>query len=140
MFYTIRPPEELPKVEELVFDRLRLLPSMKQMDTSGPANTKKSAIHSKLNELQKFVFYAHMLNVTASEILLLKFYCSKKWTLDDFDVGRGLGGGMFCQTYMATDKKSHTKVAMKVVCKNQILHNDQVGQVRREIEIQHHLK
>jgi hypothetical protein len=85
------------------------------------------------------LFSVHI-GLSASEIFYFKNLCSKKWTLDDFDVGRGLGGGMFGQTYMATDNKSHTKVAMKVVSKIQIRENDQVGQVKREIEIQHHLK
>jgi hypothetical protein len=76
MAFTIRPPEELPKAEEVVFDRHRLLsPSARKKDPSDPAKIKKSAFNSKLKDLkgpraagQKFVF--HNIGLSAYAILL----------------------------------------------------------------------
>jgi hypothetical protein len=64
MAFTIRPPEELPKVEEVVFDSRRLLSSSsRKKDPSDPAKIKKSAFNSKLKDIkgpraagQKLVF------------------------------------------------------------------------------------
>jgi hypothetical protein len=84
MAFTIRPPEELPKAEEVVFDRhSRLLSSSaRKKDPSDPAKIKKSAFNSKLKDLkgpraavQKFVF--HNIGLSASEIFLLKIFAAK---------------------------------------------------------------
>ena len=63
-----------------------------------------------------------------------------RWKLDDFDIGRALGKGKFGNVYLAREKKSRFVVALKVLFKKQ-LHKAQVEhQLRREIEIQSHLK
>lgn len=64
----------------------------------------------------------------------------KPWKLCDFDIGRALGRGKFGNVYLAREKQSKFVVALKVLFKKQI---DQQGiqhQVRREIEIQTHLR
>ncbi|XP_054710777.1 aurora kinase B-like [Uloborus diversus] len=64
----------------------------------------------------------------------------KKFTIDDFDIGRPLGTGKFGHVYLAREKKSHYIVAIKVLSKAQILKNGVETQLRREIEIQSHLQ
>ena len=64
----------------------------------------------------------------------------KKWVLGDFDIGRPLGKGKFGNVYLAREKKSTFIIAMKVLFKSQIEKADVEHQVRREIEIQTHLR
>lgn len=64
----------------------------------------------------------------------------KRWVLTDFDIGRPLGKGKFGNVYLAREKKSKYVVAMKVLFKSQIEQADVEHQVRREIEIQTHLR
>lgn len=65
---------------------------------------------------------------------------SKVWTLSDFDIGKPLGKGKFGNVYLAREKKSKFIVALKVLFKTAIKKADIEHQVRREIEIQTHLR
>ena len=64
----------------------------------------------------------------------------KKWSLDNFDIGRPLGKGKFGNVYLAREKKSQFIVALKVLFKSQLQKNGVEHQLRREIEIQSHLR
>ncbi|XP_018323148.1 aurora kinase C-like [Agrilus planipennis] len=64
----------------------------------------------------------------------------KTWTLSDFDIGRALGKGKFGNVYLAREKKSKFVVALKVMFKKMIKNLQNEHQVRREIEIQSHLR
>lgn len=64
----------------------------------------------------------------------------KRWVLSDFDIGRPLGKGKFGNVYLAREKKSKFVIAMKVLYKSQIEDAKISHQVRREIEIQTHLR
>lgn len=64
----------------------------------------------------------------------------RTWTLADFDIGRPLGKGKFGNVYLAREKKSKYIVALKVLFKNMIHNLNNEHQVRREIEIQTHLR
>lgn len=64
----------------------------------------------------------------------------KKWKLSDFDIGKLLGRGKFGNVYMAREKKSKHIIALKVLYKNQLKKNSVEHQLRREIEIQAHLR
>ena len=64
----------------------------------------------------------------------------KRWTLSDFDVGRPLGKGKFGRVYLAREKKSSYVVALKVLFKQELIENHVEKQLRREIEIQSHLR
>lgn len=67
--------------------------------------------------------------------------CTKQsWTLSDFDIGRPLGKGKFGNVYLAREKKSKFIVALKVLFKSAIKNSNNEHQVRREIEIQTHLR
>lgn len=62
------------------------------------------------------------------------------WTLNDFDIGRPLGCGKFGNVYLAREKSSKFIVALKVLFKSAIKESNIEHQVRREIEIQIHLR
>lgn len=64
----------------------------------------------------------------------------KRWCLADFDVGRALGKGKFGRVYLAREKKSNFVVALKVLFKTELAENRVEKQLRREIEIQSHLR
>lgn len=64
---------------------------------------------------------------------------SRKWSLDDFEIGREVGRGNFGAVYIAIEKKSRKTVALKVVSKQVLRENDLERQLRREIEIHSHL-
>ena len=64
----------------------------------------------------------------------------RKWSLSDFDIGKPLGSGKFGKVYLAREKKSHFIVALKVLYKSQLSKAGVEHQLRREIEIQAHLR
>lgn len=64
----------------------------------------------------------------------------RKWALDDFQIGRPLGKGKFGNVYLARETKSKYIVALKVLFKSQLISNSVQHQLRREIEIQSHLR
>ncbi|CAG9464523.1 unnamed protein product [Pedinophyceae sp. YPF-701] len=63
-----------------------------------------------------------------------------RWTLADFDIGRPLGRGKFGNVYLAREKKSKYIVALKMLHKRQLQASSVEHQLRREIEIQSHLR
>ncbi|KAF7279746.1 aurora kinase C-like [Rhynchophorus ferrugineus] len=77
---------------------------------------------------------------TSSEQATKKQEDKKKWTLTDFDIGRPLGKGKFGNVYLAREKKSKFLVALKVLFKSAIKDFNNEHQVRREVEIQSHLR
>ncbi|PRP78125.1 aurora kinase A [Planoprotostelium fungivorum] len=64
----------------------------------------------------------------------------KRWTLNDFDIGKPLGQGKFGNVYMAREKSSGFVCALKVLFKNQLQSARVEHQLRREVEIQSHLR
>ncbi|XP_055715110.1 aurora kinase C [Phlebotomus papatasi] len=64
----------------------------------------------------------------------------KVWSLSNFDIGRLLGRGKFGNVYIAREKETKFVVALKVLFKKQIQDSGVEHQVRREIEIQSHLR
>ncbi|VVC36642.1 Protein kinase domain,Protein kinase-like domain,Serine/threonine-protein kinase, active [Cinara cedri] len=63
-----------------------------------------------------------------------------KWRLENFDIGKALGKGKFGNVYLAREKSSGYIVALKVLFKTQILKANVEHQLKREIEIQTHLR
>jgi aurora kinase A len=68
------------------------------------------------------------------------FLCRPKWTLANFDIGRALGKGKFGNVYLAREKDSKFIVALKVLFKSQVQKANVQHQLKREIEIQSHLR
>lgn len=65
---------------------------------------------------------------------------TKSWSLVNFDIGRPLGRGKFGNVYLAREKETKFVIALKVLFKKQIAEQGIEHQVRREIEIQSHLR
>ena len=63
-----------------------------------------------------------------------------EWTIDDFEIGKPLGRGKFGHVYLAREKKSKFIVALKLLYKSQLIKSNVQTQLRREIEIQSHLR
>ncbi|CAD5222016.1 unnamed protein product [Bursaphelenchus xylophilus] len=64
---------------------------------------------------------------------------TRKWDLSHFDIGRELGNGRFGTVFLARENQSMYVVALKVLNKSE-LSQDIQHQVRREVEIQYHLR
>src|SRR3990167_2007619 len=64
----------------------------------------------------------------------------KRWKLSDFEIGKPLGRGKFGRVYLAREKKSKQIVALKLMYKKDLQDNGMEKQVKREIEIQTHLR
>ncbi|CAG8983556.1 hypothetical protein HYALB_00009876 [Hymenoscyphus albidus] len=64
----------------------------------------------------------------------------KQFHLGMFEIGRPLGKGKFGRVYLARERRSGFVCALKVLYKNEIRKGGVEKQVRREIEIQSHLK
>ena len=64
----------------------------------------------------------------------------KRWTLQDFEIGKPLGRGKFGKVYLARERRTKYIVALKVLSKSQLLKSGVEHQLRREIEIQAHLR
>ncbi|XP_014262513.1 aurora kinase B-like [Cimex lectularius] len=65
---------------------------------------------------------------------------NKKWDLNHFEIGRALGKGKFGCVYLAREKQSQYIIALKVIFKSQVKQAKLEHQLRREIEIQAHLR
>ena len=64
----------------------------------------------------------------------------QRWHLSDFEIGKPLGRGKFGSVYLAREKRTKYIVALKVLKKGQLLKAGVEHQLRREIEIQSHLR
>ncbi|NWI93524.1 AURKA kinase, partial [Pitta sordida] len=64
----------------------------------------------------------------------------RQWSLDDFEIGRPLGKGKFGNVYLAREKQSQFILALKVLFKKQLEEAGVEHQLRREVEIQSHLR
>lgn len=64
----------------------------------------------------------------------------RKTSIKDFDIGRPLGKGKFGNVYLAREKTLKVIVALKVLFKSQMEKEGVEHQLRREIEIQSHLR
>ncbi|KAG6538707.1 hypothetical protein ZIOFF_003835 [Zingiber officinale] len=60
--------------------------------------------------------------------------------MNDFDIRKSLGRGKFGHVYLAREKKSSHIVALKVIFKSQLKQSQVEHQLRREVEIQSHLR
>lgn len=65
---------------------------------------------------------------------------NNRWKLEDFEIGRPLGKGKFGNVYLAREKRSKYIIALKVLFKSQLQKAGVEHQLRREIEIQSHLR
>ncbi|XP_012732071.2 aurora kinase A-B [Fundulus heteroclitus] len=62
------------------------------------------------------------------------------WSLENFDIGRPLGKGKFGNVYLARERQTKFILALKVLFKKQLEKAGVEHQLRREVEIQSHLR
>ncbi|XP_075701758.1 aurora kinase A-A-like [Rhinoderma darwinii] len=79
-------------------------------------------------------------NVTPDGNLIKEEGKKKQWCLEDFEIGRPLGKGKFGNVYLAREKESKFILALKVLFKSQLEKAGVEHQLRREVEIQSHLR
>lgn len=65
---------------------------------------------------------------------------ARKWSLADFEIGKPLGKGKFGHVYLARERRSNFIVALKIIYKAELEAAKVEKQLRREIEIQSHLR
>ena len=65
---------------------------------------------------------------------------NRRPALQDFEIGKPLGRGKFGSVYLARERKTKYIVALKVLQKSQLTKAGVEHQLRREIEIQSHLR
>uniref|UniRef100_A0A8C5I291 non-specific serine/threonine protein kinase n=1 Tax=Gouania willdenowi TaxID=441366 RepID=A0A8C5I291_GOUWI len=65
---------------------------------------------------------------------------AKRWSLENFDIGRPLGKGKFGNVYLARERQTKFILALKVLFKKQLEKAGVEHQLRREVEIQSHLR
>lgn len=64
----------------------------------------------------------------------------KRWTMDDFEIGKPLGRGKFGQVFQAKEKATKFVVALKVLHRESLIENNVWHQLKRELEIQCRLR
>ncbi|WOG98234.1 hypothetical protein DCAR_0417575 [Daucus carota subsp. sativus] len=58
---------------------------------------------------------------------------------EDYSIGKKLGQGQFGTTYLCVEKKSKKEFACKSIAKRKLVTKEDVEDVRREIQIMHHM-
>ncbi|ORX74659.1 kinase-like protein [Linderina pennispora] len=65
---------------------------------------------------------------------------SRNWKITDFDIGKVLGKGKFGRAYLARERNTNFICALKVMFKSELKEHKIEKQLRREVEIQTHLR
>ena len=94
---------------------------------------------SKENEEEKF-FPVEENNSKADAESSMSAETGKRWQLSDFEVGKALGRGKYGVVFLAREKRTKYVVALKVLYKKELQKGGVEHQLRREIEIQAHLR
>lgn len=98
---------------------------------SEKASASKYACHC-------FLFFPCHLSTNCYSLLSL--FLRTRWSLENFDIGRPLGKGKFGNVYLARERQSKFILALKVLFKKQLEKAGVEHQLRREVEIQSHLR
>lgn len=104
--------------------------------------TLKRRLHQSMSVLI-FCFFHVLFELTAIPYYLLTvWFCPlrTRWSLENFDIGRPLGKGKFGNVYLARERQSKFILALKVLFKKQLEKAGVEHQLRREVEIQSHLR
>lgn len=103
-------------------------------------NHHKSSHYAAQQSFEKQSSFRSRTEMSAKEEMAQKARQGKQWSLNDFEIGKPLGRGKFGAVYLAREKQSKYIVAIKVLHKSQLLKAGVEHQLRREIEIQSHLR
>ena len=103
-------------------------------------NHHKPSHYAAQQSFEKQASFRSRTEMSAKEEMAQKARQGKQWSLNDFEIGKPLGRGKFGAVYLAREKQSKYIVAIKVLHKSQLLKAGVEHQLRREIEIQSHLR
>ncbi|XP_012501307.1 PREDICTED: aurora kinase A [Propithecus coquereli] len=106
-------------------------PVQNQTQKQLQANSVPHPVSRPLNDMQKN---------KQPQPSALKFLPRRQWALEDFEIGRPLGKGKFGNVYLARERQSKFILALKVLFKAQLEKAGVEHQLRREVEIQSHLR
>lgn len=89
-----------------------------------------------------YIIFGTLTHFVDSVVYNFERFCShsKRWSLENFDIGRPLGKGKFGNVYLARERQSKFILALKVLFKKQLEKAGVEHQLRREVEIQSHLR
>jgi aurora kinase len=103
-------------------------------------NLQSSWANNKPRQQQESFFDKHSRTQASGDTAEKQARQGQRWSLDDFEIGKPLGRGKFGSVYLARERKTKYIVAIKVLRKSQLLKAGVEHQLRREIEIQSHLR
>ncbi|KAJ5072001.1 serine/threonine-protein kinase ial-related [Anaeramoeba ignava] len=149
-----KPPSKPQKIQTGKTKKNKILPKKKvEQNKKNKKNSKNNKNNKnqekKANEEQEHSIQNELKNPSISKILREiqaekekneKVEEEKKFTINDFEIGKPLGKGKFGNVYLAREKKSQYIVALKVLYKKELIRGKVEHQLRREIEIQSHLR
>lgn len=123
--------------KENIHDGLSSAPKIGGPGLKRAFGTQNGALSSKgTDDKNKTIVASQTMQQTMQE----RAAKGKQWSLNDFEIGKPLGRGKFGAVYLAREKKTKYIVAIKVLQKSQLLKAGVEHQLRREIEIQSHLR
>jgi serine/threonine protein kinase len=103
-------------------------------------NHKQPTSYQPAHGFEKPTSFRGLSDLSPEDEMAQKARQGKQWCLNDFEIGKPLGRGKFGAVYLAREKASKYIVAIKVLHKSQLLKAGVEHQLRREIEIQSHLR
>ncbi|XP_006664026.2 calcium-dependent protein kinase 27 [Oryza brachyantha] len=107
------------------------------LPTPPPSNTQPPVQQRQQSRAKK---PAHIKRISSAGLQVESVLRRKTENLKDkYSLGRKLGQGQFGTTYLCVDKASGREYACKSIAKRKLLTDEDVEDVRREIQIMHHL-
>ena len=102
------------------------------------SNLNNSSLNLQNNHQTPKIDKKYFINLKKVEFIRMGI--TNQFCLKDFQIGKKLGTGKFGRVYLVREKKTGFICALKLVSKKQLISNNVEIQLRREIEIQSHLK
>lgn len=125
---------ELDSVKESVHEKVNVDNGKDNLD----GRKENSQTHKRGDPSNFRAQNSHTLNSKLDKLALSD--TERKWSLADFEIGKPLGKGKFGHVYLARERRSGFIVALKIIYKAELEAAKVEKQLRREIEIQSHLR
>lgn len=100
----------------------------------------RSRISPNDREPKSVPLFKHKASVYNFQSWSTNSVAKKSWTLNDFDIGKSLGRGKFSNVVLAREKQTKFLCALKIMYRDQLKKANIGHQVKREIQIQYHLR
>ncbi|KAI7753186.1 hypothetical protein M8C21_030921 [Ambrosia artemisiifolia] len=133
------PPETQRFAKEEVKDELKVevIPELK---LEPKASRKVSLVKQRSKHTQSVKKPHEMKRMMSAGLQADRLLKTNNGNLKDFYMlGKKLGNGQFGTTYLCVEKKTNKQYACKSIAKRKLLTDDDIVDVKREIEIMHHL-